>query len=101
MAKSSMVNREIRRLRLVKKYAAKRADLKAKVSNMSLSEEERATARKKLNMLPRDSSPSRMRNRCNMTGRPHGYYRKFGLGRNKLREAAMRGDIPGLVKASW
>ena len=101
MAKSSMVNRELKRIRLVKKYAVKRAELKAKISNMSLSEEERAVARKKLNMLPRDSSSSRLRNRCNMTGRPHGYYRKFGLGRNKLREAAMRGDIPGLVKASW
>lgn len=101
MAKSSMVNRELKRIRLVKKYAVKRTELRAKISNMSLSEEERAAARKKLSMLPRDSSPSRLRNRCNMTGRPHGYYRKFGLGRNKLREAAMRGDIPGLVKASW
>ncbi len=101
MAKSSMVNREIKRIRLVKKYAVKRKELKAKVKNMSLSEEERKEARKKLNMLPRDSNPARIRNRCNITGRPHGYYRKFGLGRNKLREAAMRGDIPGLVKASW
>ncbi|MBI4005776.1 MAG: 30S ribosomal protein S14 [Gammaproteobacteria bacterium] len=101
MAKSSMVNREIKRMRLVKKYAVKRKELKAKVKNMSLSEEERKEARKKLNMLPRDSNPARIRNRCNITGRPHGYYRKFGLGRNKLREAAMRGDIPGLVKASW
>ena len=101
MAKSSMVNRELKRIRLVKKYAVKRTELKAKINNMSVSEEERALARKKLSMLPRDSSPSRLRNRCNMTGRPHGYYRKFGLGRNKLREAAMRGDIPGLVKASW
>jgi len=101
MAKVSMVNRELKRIRLVKKYAAKRAELKAKIKNMSLSEEERSTARKKLNMLPRDSSPARVRNRCSLTGRPHGYYRKFGLGRNKLREAAMRGDVPGLVKASW
>lgn len=101
MAKSSMVNREIKRMRLVKKYAVKRKELKAKVRNMLLSEEERREARKRLNMLPRDSSPSRVRNRCNITGRPHGYYRKFGLGRNKLREAAMRGDVPGLVKASW
>ncbi|MBM2829493.1 MAG: ribosomal protein [Gammaproteobacteria bacterium] len=101
MAKSSMVNREIKRIRLVKKYAVKRKELKAKVRNMLLSEEERREARKRLNMLPRDSSPSRVRNRCNITGRPHGYYRKFGLGRNKLREAAMRGDVPGLVKASW
>ena len=96
-----MVNREIRRMRLVKKYAVKREMLKAKIRDMKLSEEERKIARTRLNMLPRDSSPARLRNRCNITGRPHGYYRKFGLGRNKLREAAMRGDIPGLVKASW
>lgn len=101
MAKNSMVNREIRRMRLVKKYAVKREMLKAKIRDMNLNEDERKNARLKLNMLPRDSSPSRIRNRCNITGRPHGYYRKFGLGRNKLREAAMRGDIPGLVKASW
>ncbi|HSR62035.1 MAG TPA: 30S ribosomal protein S14 [Gammaproteobacteria bacterium] len=101
MAKSSMVNREIKRTKLVKKYAAKRAKLKATISNMSLSEEERSVAREKLNKLPRNSSPIRLRNRCNLTGRPHGYYRKFGLARNKLREAAMRGDVPGLVKASW
>ena len=101
MAKNSMVNREIKRMRLVKKYAVKREMLKAKIRNMTLNEEERKSARIKLNMLPRDSSPSRIRNRCNITGRPHGFYRKFGLGRNKLREAAMRGDIPGLVKASW
>jgi len=101
MAKNSVVNREIRRMRLVKKYAAKREMLKEKIRNMALNEEERKAARTRLNMLPRDSSPSRLRNRCKITGRPHGYYRKFGLGRNKLREAAMRGDIPGLVKASW
>ena len=101
MAKNSMVNREIKRMRLVKKYAVKREMLKAKIRNMTLNEEERKSARIKLNMLPRDSSPSRISNRCNITGRPHGFYRKFGLGRNKLREAAMRGDIPGLVKASW
>jgi small subunit ribosomal protein S14 len=101
MAKTSIVNREIRRERLVRKYAAKRAALKASIRNMKLSEEQRSEARSKLNKLPRDSSAIRMRNRCNITGRPHGYYRKFGLGRNKLREAAMRGDIPGLVKASW
>jgi small subunit ribosomal protein S14 len=101
MAKNAVINREIRRMRLVQKYAGKRQMLKAKIRDMSLSEEERKNARIKLNMLPRDSSPSRLRNRCNITGRPHGYYRKFGLGRNKLREAAMRGDIPGLVKASW
>jgi small subunit ribosomal protein S14 len=101
MAKTSMVNREIKRNRLVRKYAAKRLTLKARIIDPSLSEEERTAARNKLNMLPRDSSKSRMRNRCSITGRPHGYYRKFGLGRNKLREAAMRGDVPGLVKASW
>ena len=101
MAKTSMVNREIKRLRLVKKYALKREELKAKIKDISLSEEDRATARNKLNKMPRDASPSRIRNRCSLTGRPHGYYRKFGLARNKLREAAMRGDIPGLVKASW
>lgn len=101
MAKTSMVNREIKRIRLVRKYAAKRQELKARIKDMSLSEEERTVARNKLNMLPKNSSPARIRNRCNLTGRPHGYYRKFGLARNKLREAAMRGDIPGLVKASW
>ena len=96
-----MVKREQKRARIVKKYAAKRAALKAKISDMSLSEEERKEARTRLNKMPRDSSASRLRNRCALTGRPHGYYRKFGLSRNKLREAAMRGDIPGLVKASW
>jgi len=101
MAKRSMVNRERKRERLVKKYAEKRAGLKRTINDMSLTPEERMEARVKLNKLPRDSSPSRLRNRCSQTGRPNGYYRKFGLGRNKLREAAMRGDIPGLVKASW
>jgi len=101
MAKVSMINREHKRSRLVKKYAARRAELKAQIIDMSLSEEDRKLAREKLNMLPRDSSSVRQRNRCNLTGRPHGYYRKFGLSRNKLREAAMRGDVPGLVKASW
>ena len=101
MAKSCMVNREIKRIRLVSKFSAKRAELKAVIKNTSLSEDERREAREKLNKMPRDASPIRLRNRCNITGRAHGYYRKFGLGRNKLREAAMRGDIPGLVKASW
>ena len=101
MAKRSMVNRERKRERLVKKYAEKRAGLKRTINDMSLTPEERMEARIKLNKLPRDSSPSRLRNRCSQTGRPNGYYRKFGLGRNKLREAAMRGDIPGRVKASW
>lgn len=101
MAKSCMVNREIKRIRMVKKFAAKRAELKAIIKDTSLSDEERNIARDKFNKLPRDSSPVRIRNRCSITGRSHGYYRKFGLGRNKLREAAMRGDVPGLVKASW
>ena len=101
MAKRSMKNRELKRKHLIKKHAVRRAELRARVKNASLSDEERAQARKHLSMLPRDSSPSRLRNRCSITGRPHGYYRKFGLGRNKLREAAMRGDVPGLVMASW
>ncbi|OGT72470.1 MAG: 30S ribosomal protein S14 [Gammaproteobacteria bacterium RIFCSPLOWO2_02_FULL_56_15] len=101
MAKTSMVNREHKRARLVQKYSAKRQELKTTIKDMSLSEEERSDARVRLNKMPRDSSPSRKRNRCHLTGRPHGFYRKFGLGRNKLREAAMRGDVPGLVKASW
>ncbi len=101
MAKSSMVNREIKRARAVKKYAVKRAELRALIKSTDTSDEDRMVARDKLNKLPRDGSQCRQRNRCKLTGRPHGYYRKFGLGRNKLREAAMRGDIPGLVKASW
>ena len=101
MAKLSLVNRETKRLRLVKKYAAKRAELKAQAVNLNLSPQEREEARRKLHALPRDANPIRLRNRCRITGRPHGFYRKFGLARNKLREAAMRGDVPGLVKASW
>ena len=101
MAKACMVNRELRRQRMVKKYAARRAALKNEIKDTSLSEAERGQAREKLAKMPRDASAVRLRNRCNMTGRPHGYYRKFGLARNKLREAAMRGDVPGLVKASW
>lgn len=101
MAKKSMVNREVRRLRTVQKYAAKRAELKAIIANVNASDEERMEAQRKLQALPRDASPSRLRNRCRVSGRPHGFYRKFGLARNKLREAAMRGDVPGLVKASW
>lgn len=101
MAKKSMLNREIKRQRTVEKYAAKRAALKAAMSDMSLSEEERDEARKKFHRLPRNASPSRLHNRCRVTGRPHGYYRKFGLARNKLREHAMKGDIPGLVMSSW
>jgi len=101
MAKTCMVNREKRRVRLIKKYAQKRAELKKNIVNLNLSDEERTAAAHQLWGLPRDSCPTRQHNRCRITGRPHGYYRKFGLARNKLREAAMRGDIPGLVKASW
>jgi small subunit ribosomal protein S14 len=101
MAKVSMVNRELKRTRTVKKFAAKRAELKATIKNPNTDEAARAEAVRKLQALPRDASPSRQRNRCRLTGRPHGFYRKFGLCRNKLREAAMRGDIPGLHKASW
>jgi len=101
MAKISIIEREKRRERMVAKYATKRAELKRKLKDPNLSEDEREEARKKFNALPRNASPCRLRNRCRLTGRPHGYYRKFGLGRTKLREAAMRGDIPGLVKASW
>lgn len=101
MAKKSMIAREVKREKLVKKYAAKRAEIKAKMNNPELGMEELEMLVVALQKLPRDSSQVRQRNRCKLTGRPHGYYRKFGLGRNKLREAAMRGDIPGLRKASW
>ncbi len=101
MAKKSMINREVKRTRTVQRYAEKRAALKEILRKPSSSQEERREARFKLQAMPRDASPARGRNRCRLTGRPHGYYRKFGLGRNKLREAAMRGDIPGLRKASW
>ena len=101
MAKRCMVNREIKRAKLVQKYAAKRAELKKQMLDMSLTAEQREAAAKKFHALPRNSSPTRMRNRCELTGRPHGYFRKFGLSRNKLREHAMKGDIPGLVMASW
>jgi small subunit ribosomal protein S14 len=101
MAKKSMVNRELKRARLVQKYAAKRAELKSLIDDASASREEREAARIRLQKLPRDSSSVRQRNRCRLTGRPHGYYRKFGLGRNELRRLAMQGHVPGLVKASW
>lgn len=101
MAKVSMVNRERRRTKLVRKYADKRARLKEIISSPDASYEERQDAMFQLQKLPRDSSPVRQRNRCAISGRPRGFYRKFGLGRNKLREAAMRGDVPGLKKASW
>ncbi len=101
MAKQSMINREIRRAKLVKKFWDKRCELRDLVKSPNTSYEEKQDAVRQLQALPRNSSPSRLRNRCRLTGRPKGYYRKFGLGRNKLREAAMSGDIPGLVKASW
>jgi len=101
MAKTSMLERDKKRALLVAKYAARRAALKAVISSPESGYDEKYEASVKLQKLPRDSSPSRQRNRCGMTGRPHGYYRKFGLARNKLREAAMRGDVPGLFKASW
>lgn len=101
MAKLSLIEREKKRTRIVAKYAAKRAELKKVVADRSASDDERWQAQLQLQRLPRNASPVRQRRRCGMTGRPRGVYRKFGLGRNKLREAAMRGDIPGLVKASW
>ena len=101
MAKQSMINRERKRAKTVAKYATKRAALKKEMSDMSLPDDVREAAAKSFHRLPRNASPVRQRNRCNITGRPHGYYRKFGLSRNKLREAMMRGDVPGLVKSSW
>jgi small subunit ribosomal protein S14 len=101
MAKTSMVNRDIKRKKLVKKFATKRAALKATIASNSSSYEEKMEAVTKLMKLPRDSSASRVRNRCELTGRSRGVYSKFGLGRNKLREYAMKGEIPGIVKASW
>ncbi len=101
MAKKSMIARENRRARTVQRFAVRRAELKALIKNPNIPDEERMAAQLRLQKQPRDASPSRRRNRCRITGRPHGYYRKFGLARNKLREAAMHGDVPGLVKASW
>lgn len=101
MAKKSIVARERKRERVASKYAAKRAKLKAMIKSAAVSDEDRFAAIEQLQKLPRDASPVRGTQRCRVTGRPKGVYRKFGLGRNKLREAAMRGDIPGLVKASW
>ncbi len=101
MAKKSMVAREKKRAQMVAKYAGKRAALKAVISDVNASDEEKWDAQIALQKLPRDASPVRQQRRCQVTGRPHGVYRKFGLCRNKLREAAMRGDVPGLVKASW
>ncbi len=101
MAKKSMVQREVKRAKLAARYAAKRARLKEIIRAPGSSDEERREALVQIQKLPRDASPSRQRNRCAISGRPHGYYRKFGLARNMLRDATMRGDIPGLRKASW
>ncbi|OMH28436.1 30S ribosomal protein S14 [Motiliproteus sp. MSK22-1] len=101
MAKESMKAREAKRARLVAKFAEKRANLKAIISSVSASDDERWEAQVALQKLPRDASPSRQQRRCQITGRPHAVYRKFGLSRIQLREAAMRGDVPGLKKASW
>ncbi len=101
MAKKSMINREAKRARVVEKFAAKRQRLKAAVVDTDLSYDERQEAALQLQKQPRNASPCRLRNRCRVTGRPRGFYRKFGLARNKLRAAAMNGEVPGLVKASW
>jgi small subunit ribosomal protein S14 len=101
MAKLSMIAREKKRARLVEKFAAKRAALKAIIADPKADDDAKWEAQLKLQKLPRDASPVRKQNRCQLTGRPRGVYRKFGLGRNMLREAAMRGDVPGLVKSSW
>ncbi|SHG18331.1 small subunit ribosomal protein S14 [Microbulbifer donghaiensis] len=101
MAKKSMIAREKKRARTAAKYAEKRQELKAIIASTTASEEEQWEAQLKLQKLPRDASPVRQQRRCRITGRPHAVYRKFGLCRNKLREAAMRGDVPGLVKSSW
>ncbi|MEJ6773059.1 MAG: 30S ribosomal protein S14 [Porticoccaceae bacterium] len=101
MAKKSMIAREKKRTQTVAKYAVKRASLKAILVDTMASDDDKWDAQVKLQKLPRDASPVRQRRRCAITGRPHGVYRKFGLCRNKLREAAMRGDVPGLVKSSW
>ena len=101
MAKLALINREVKRAKLVAKYAKKRTELIETIDNASLSDEDRFAARLKLQQLPRNASPVRQRNRCAITGRARGVFRNFGLGRNKLREIAMRGEIPGVVKASW
>jgi small subunit ribosomal protein S14 len=101
MAKKSMIAREKKRTRMVARYAEKRAALKAILKDVNASDDEKWEAQIALQKLPRDASPVRQQRRCQITGRPHAVYRKFGLSRNKLREAAMRGDIPGLVKSSW
>jgi small subunit ribosomal protein S14 len=101
MAKLALINREEKRRKMVEKYAAKRAALQAIIDDVARSEEERFDARQKIQALPRDASPVRLRNRCKLTGRPRGVFRKFGLGRSKLRDFVMRGEVPGMTKASW
>lgn len=101
MSKVSLINRDLKRRKTVKKYAAQRAEIFAVINDKNMSEEEQQSARIKLQMLPRNASPVRLRNRCMLTGRPRGVYSKFGLGRSKLREIAMSGQIPGMMKASW
>jgi small subunit ribosomal protein S14 len=101
MAKLALINREEKRRKLVEKFAAKRAALVAQVNDTTLSDEERMSARLALQQLPRNANPTRQRNRCSLTGRPRGVFRKFGLCRNKLREMAFRGEVPGMTKASW
>ncbi len=101
MAKLALINRDEKRRQMVEKYAKKRAELIAIINNVSLSDVERYEARLKLQKLPRDASPVRLRNRCQITGRPRGVFRKFGLGRLKLRDLVMKGEVPGMVKASW
>jgi len=101
MAKLALINREKKRAKTVAKFAALRADLVAIFNNVKLSDEERSEARLKYQQLPRNASPSRQRNRCALTGRPRGVFSKFGLCRNKLREYIMRGEVPGVTKASW
>ena len=101
MAKKALIERELKREKLVAKFAAKHAELKAIASDVSKSDEERAAARLALQKLPRNANPTRQRNRCEITGRPRGTFRQFGLARNKIREMAFAGDIPGVIKASW
>ena len=101
MSKLALINRQYKREKMVAKFAKKREALQAVIDNPKVSDEDRFAARLKLQALPRNSNKTRLRNRCALTGRPRGYFRKFGLGRNKLREYAMRGEIPGIVKASW
>lgn len=101
MAKLALINRNEKRRKMVEKYSAKRAELQAVIDDVAKSDEERFEARLKIQALPRNSSPVRLRNRCQLTGRPRGVYRKFGLGRSKLRDFVMRGEVPGMTKASW